>query len=182
MTDIEVNIEVNGKMTVARVEPRTLLLRFLREDLGLTGTHSGCETTSCGACTVLLDGRAVKSCTVFAAQADGRRVTTIEGLGTASEMDPIQVAFWEKHGLQCGFCTPGMVITTFELLGKNPDPDEGQIRVALSGNLCRCTGYVNVVESVLYAAKLRRKGGKKATSESSRKGEPSKLPREIEGM
>jgi carbon-monoxide dehydrogenase small subunit len=182
MTEIEVSVEVNGERRVATVEPRTLLLRFLREDLGLTGTHSGCETTSCGACTVLLDGRAVKSCTIFAAQADGRRVTTIEGIGTADEMDPIQVAFWEKHGLQCGFCTPGMVMTTFELLGKNPDPNEEQVRAALSGNLCRCTGYVNVVESVLYAAKLRKRGTKKASSESPKKSEAAKLPREIEGM
>ena len=182
MTAVDVNIEVNGERRLARVEPRTLLLRFLRENLGLTGSHSGCETTSCGACTVLLDGRAVKSCTLFAAQADGRKVTTIEGLGTQSEMDPIQVAFWEKHGLQCGFCTPGMVMTTFELLEKNPDPDEDQIRAALSGNLCRCTGYVNVVESVRYAAKLRRKGVKKSPTDQIRKGEPSRLPREIEGM
>lgn len=182
MTTIEVGVDVNGERRVAKVEPRTLLLRFLRENLGLTGTHSGCETTSCGACTVLLDGRAVKSCTVFAAQADGRRVTTIEGIGKAGEMDPIQLAFWEKHGLQCGFCTPGMVITTYELLGKNPDPNEEQVRAALSGNLCRCTGYVNVVESVLYAAKLRRKGTRKAPAETAKKSEPPKPPREIEGM
>jgi carbon-monoxide dehydrogenase small subunit len=177
-----VSIEVNGEKRVTRVEPRTLLLGFLREDLGLTGTHSGCETTSCGACTVLLDGRAVKSCTIFAAQADGRKVTTIEGIGSANEMDPIQLAFWEKHGLQCGFCTPGMVMTTFELLGRNPDPNEQQIREALSGNLCRCTGYVNVVESVLYAAKLRRKGTRKGVAEPAKKGEPPRPPREIEGM
>jgi len=164
------------------VEPRTLLLRFLRENLGLTGTHSGCETTSCGACTVLLDGKPVKSCTVLAAQADGRKVTTIEGIGSAEEMDPIQTAFWEKHGLQCGFCTPGMVMTAFELLERNPDPDEQQIRAALSGNLCRCTGYVNVVESVRYAAKLRRKGASKALGERGKKGEPQRPPREIEGM
>ena len=164
------------------MEPRTLLLRFLRENLGLTGTHSGCETTSCGACTVLLDGKPVKSCTVLAAQADGRKVTTIEGIGSANEMDPIQTAFWEKHGLQCGFCTPGMVMTTFELLEGNPDPDEQQIRAALSGNLCRCTGYVNVVESVRYASKLRRKGTGKVPGERAKKGEPPRPPREIEGM
>jgi len=177
-----VSVEVNGEKKVARIEPRTLLLRFLRDNLGLTGTHFGCETTSCGTCTVLLDGRAVKSCTIFAAQVDGRKVTTIEGVGSASEMNPIQLAFWEKHGLQCGFCTPGMVMTTFELLQKNPDPDEQQVRAALSGNLCRCTGYVNVVESVLYAAKLMKKGAKKATEAGKQKGEPPRPPREIEGM
>lgn len=131
---------------------------------------------------MLLDGKAVKSCTIFAAQVDGRKVTTIEGVGSASEMNPIQLAFWEKHGLQCGFCTPGMVMTTFELLEKNPDPDEQQVRAALSGNLCRCTGYVNVVESVLYAAKLMKKGAKKAPESRTQKGSPPKPPREIEGM
>jgi aerobic carbon-monoxide dehydrogenase small subunit len=130
----------------------------------------------------LLDGKAVKSCTIFAVQADGRKVTTIEGVGTASEMNPIQLAFWEKHGLQCGFCTPGMVMTTFELLEKNPDPDEQQVRAAMSGNLCRCTGYVNVVESVLYAAKLMKKGTRKAQGAGKQKGGPEKPPREIEGM
>ncbi len=177
------SIEVNGEMRAARIEPRILLQKFLRDNLGLTGTHSGCETTSCGACTVLLDGRAVKSCTVFAVQADGRKVTTIEGVGTPGEMNPIQVAFWEKHGLQCGFCTPGMVMTTLELLERNPDPDEQQIRAALSGNLCRCTGYVNVVESVRYAARLRRKGPRKAPAGAERfRGEQQRKPREIEGM
>ena len=182
MTTMKVSIEVNGEKRSAEVEPRTLLLAFIRENLGLTGTHSGCETTSCGACTVLVDGKAVKSCTLFAVQADGRKVTTIEGLGSENEMDPIQLAFWEKHGLQCGFCTPGMVMTTFELLERNPDPDADQVRAALSGNLCRCTGYVNVVESVLYAAKLRRKGSKKGHAEAGKRGAPQKPPREIEGM
>ena len=181
MTLLDVSIEVNGEKRTARVEPRTLLVKFLRDNLGLTGTHVGCETTSCGACTVLLDGKAVKACTIFAVQADGRRVTTIEGMGSGGEMSPIQTAFWEKHGLQCGFCTPGMVMTSFELLSKNPDPDEQQVRAALSGNLCRCTGYVKVVESVLYAAKLMRKGTK-ATPAPLRKEEASKPPREIEGM
>lgn len=182
MTQLDVSIEVNGEKRVARIEPRTLLQRFLRENLGLTGTHSGCETTSCGACTVLLDGRAVKSCTIFAAQADGRKVTTIEGIGSAGEMNPIQLAFWEKHGLQCGFCTPGMVMTTVELLEKNPEPDEQQVRAALSGNLCRCTGYVNVVESVLYAAKLMKKGTRKSPEAGKQKFEQQRPPREIEGM
>lgn len=125
----------------------------------------------------------MKSCTIFAAQADGRKVTTIEGIGSPSEPNPVQLAFWEKHGLQCGFCTPGMVLTALELLERNPDPDEQQVRAALAGNLCRCTGYVNVVESVLYAARLRRKGTAKPPSERARKkAEPQRPPREIEGM
>ena len=174
---------MNGEKRAARLEARTLLLSFLRQNLGLTGTHSGCETTSCGACTVLLDGKPVKSCTVFAVQTDGRKVTTIVGFGSAKDLSPIQVAFWEKHGLQCGFCTPGMVMTTHELLERNPEPDEQQIRAALSGNLCRCTGYVNIVESVLYASKLRRRGAKKAAAQPSReKSGAARQPREIEGM
>ena len=145
-------------MRDAQIEPRMLLVSFLREELGLTGTHVGCETTNCGACTVLLDGRGVKSCTVLALQAEGKKVTTIEGIGTAENLNPIQLAFWEKHGLQCGFCTPGMILASYELLEVEPDPDEKVIREALSGNLCRCTGYVNIIKSVKYAAKLRKKG------------------------
>lgn len=152
-----ISVEVNGVQREAEVEPRLLLVHLLRDSLGLTGTHVGCDTTNCGACTVLLDGRAVKSCTVFAVQADGRKVTTIEGLGGQGELDPIQFAFWEKHGLQCGFCTPGMIMAAYQLLEKNPDPNEEQIRRALAGNLCRCTGYVKIIESVKYAAKLRRR-------------------------
>ena len=158
MTKVRVSIEVNQQMRDAQIEPRMLLVSFLREELGLTGTHVGCETTNCGACTVLLDGRGVKSCTVLALQAEGKKVTTIEGIGTAENLNPIQLAFWEKHGLQCGFCTPGMILASYELLEVEPDPDEKVIREALSGNLCRCTGYVNIIKSVKYAAKLRKKG------------------------
>ncbi len=158
MTKVRVSMEVNQQMRDAQIEPRLLLVSFLREELGLTGTHVGCETTNCGACTVLLDGRGVKSCTVLALQAEGKKVTTIEGIGTAENLNPIQLAFWEKHGLQCGFCTPGMILASYELLEVEPDPDEKVIREALSGNLCRCTGYVNIIKSVKYAAKLRKKG------------------------
>ena len=158
MTKVRVSMEVNQEVRDAQIEPRMLLVSFLREKLGLTGTHVGCETTNCGACTVLLDGRAVKSCTVLAVQAEGKKVTTIEGIGTAENLNPIQLAFWEKHGVQCGFCTPGMILASYELLEFDPDPDEKAIREALSGNLCRCTGYVNIIKSVKYAAKLRKKG------------------------
>ena len=158
MTKVRVSMEVNQQMRDAQIEPRMLLVSFLREELGLTGTHVGCETTNCGACTVLLDGRGVKSCTVLALQAEGKKVSTIEGIGTAENLNPIQLAFWENHGLQCGFCTPGMILASYELLKAEPDPDEKVIREALSGNLCRCTGYVNIIKSVKYAAKLRKKG------------------------
>ncbi len=162
------SVEVNGKVRSAQVEPRTLLVHFLRDNLSLTGTHVGCDTTNCGACTVLLDGRAVKSCTVFAVQANGRKVTTIEGIGTIEDLNPIQFAFWEKHGLQCGFCTPGMIMASYQLLGDNPEPTEAEIRTALSGNLCRCTGYVKIIESVQYAAKLKRKGMTSVKNEARR--------------
>jgi carbon-monoxide dehydrogenase small subunit len=158
MTKVRVSMEVNQQMRDVQVEPRMLLVSFVREELGLSGTHVGCETTNCGACTVLLDGRGVKSCTVLAVQAEGKKVTTIEGIGTVENLNPIQLAFWEKHGLQCGFCTPGMILASYELLEADPDPDEKAIREALSGNLCRCTGYVNIIKSVKYAAKLRKKG------------------------
>src|SRR3989454_3880901 len=154
----QVHVTVNGEAHDVEVEARILLVHLLREELGLTGTHVGCDTTNCGACTVLLDGRGVKSCTVLALQAEGKKVTTIEGIGTAENLNPIQLAFWEKHGLQCGFCTPGMILASYELLEVEPDPDEKVIREALSGNLCRCTGYVNIIKSVKYAAKLRKKG------------------------
>jgi carbon-monoxide dehydrogenase small subunit len=156
--NVPITVEVNGVSREASVEPRVILTSFLRDNLGLTGTHVGCETTNCGACAVLLDGRPVKSCTIFAVQADGRKVTTIEGIGNAAELDAIQFAFWEKHGLQCGFCTPGMIMASYGLLEQNPNPTEDEIRRALSGNLCRCTGYVKIVESVKYAAKLKRRG------------------------
>lgn len=148
-----INVTVNGTSRQAEVEPRTLLVQFLRNNLGLTGTHTGCETSQCGACTVLLNGEAVKSCTVLAVQADGAEVTTIEGVAPRGTLHPIQQAFWEEHGLQCGYCTPGIVMSTYALLQENPDPDEAAIRHALEGNLCRCTGYHNIVKSVQSAAK-----------------------------
>jgi carbon-monoxide dehydrogenase small subunit len=153
-----VTVSVNGESRSADVETRLLLVHFLRFTLGLTGTHVGCDTTHCGACTVLLDGTPVKSCAVFAVQADGREVTTVEGLGSA-ELHPIQEGFHEEHGLQCGFCTPGMMLTSKALLEENPSPSEEEIRWALSGNICRCTGYQNIVKAVQYAAnKLAAEG------------------------
>jgi carbon-monoxide dehydrogenase small subunit len=165
---------VNGEDRTAKVEPRTLLVSFIRDSVGLVGTHVGCDTTNCGACTILLDGKAVKSCAIFAVQADGRKVTTIEGFADHGELDPIQLAFWEKHGLQCGFCTPGMIIASHELLEKNPDPSEEEIRRGLSGNLCRCTGYVKIIESVQHAAKLKKSKTAAKGTRSLRSGE-SKL-------
>jgi aerobic carbon-monoxide dehydrogenase small subunit len=152
-----VTVSVNGEPRSADVEPRLLLARFLRDTLGLTGTHMGCDTTNCGACTVLLDGVPVKSCTVLAVQADGRRVTTVEGLETPEGLHPMQAAFHEQHGLQCGFCTPGMMLTAIALLEENPDPSEEEIRWALSGNICRCTGYQNIVNAVRQAAGAMQK-------------------------
>jgi len=153
-----ITVKVNGKARAEQVEPRLLLVHFLRDTLGLTGTHVGCDTTNCGACTVLLDGKSVKSCTMFAVQADGRDVTTIEGMqGANGELHPIQTAFWENHGLQCGFCTPGMVMQAAFLLKENPNPTEEEIRLGISGNLCRCTGYQNIVKSVRAAAKVLNK-------------------------
>ncbi len=150
---VKVNITVNGVAKESDVEPRTLLVHYLREHLQLTGTNIGCDTSSCGACTVHLDGEAVKSCTLLAAQADGSSVTTIEGISTNGEMHPMQVAFMENHGLQCGYCTPGMVMAAISLLKENPKPTEEDVRLGLEGNLCRCTGYHNIVKSVLAAAK-----------------------------
>jgi carbon-monoxide dehydrogenase small subunit len=148
-----VSLEVNGTAYEREVEPRMLLVHFLRDELGLTGTHVGCDTSNCGACTCHLDGEAVKSCTVLTVQADGARVTTIEGIGSEADLHPLQAAFWEQHGLQCGFCTPGMIMAAADLLERNPDPSEAEIREALAGNLCRCTGYHNIVKAVLAAAK-----------------------------
>ena len=148
----QVSMSVNGKSCSAEVEPRQLLVYFLREQLGLTGTVVGCDTSSCGACTVLLDGESVKSCTVLALQADGHEVTTIEGIGANGDLHPVQQAFHEQHGLQCGFCTPGMVMATISLLAESPSPSDEEIRHALEGNLCRCTGYVNIVKAVKAAA------------------------------
>ena len=147
-----VSVTVNGDAREAEVEPRTLLVYFLRETLGLTGTNVGCDTSSCGACTVLLDGESVKSCTLLAVQAEGREVTTIEGLATDEEMHPIQDAFHRNHGLQCGYCTPGMIMAAASFLQENPDPTDEQVRESLEGNLCRCTGYQNIVKSILDAA------------------------------
>jgi len=147
-----VRVKVNGRDHEAEIEPRLLLVHFIREVLMLTGTHIGCDTTSCGACTVLLDGKPVKSCTVFAVQADGREIRTIEGVADNGKLHPLQEGFKEKHGLQCGFCTPGMILTASALLEKNPHPSEQEIRWGISGNLCRCTGYQNIVKAVQYAA------------------------------
>jgi carbon-monoxide dehydrogenase small subunit len=148
----KIELEVNGQKVVREVEPRLLLVHFLREELGLTGTNVGCETSLCGACTVLVDGQAVKSCTQLALQADGAKVTTIEGLAKGSQLHPIQEAFWEKHGLQCGYCTPGMILSAAYLLSHTPNPSHDEIRHALKGNLCRCTGYHNIVEAIDHAA------------------------------
>ena len=149
---VPVRVRVNGVQHELEVEPRLLLVHLLRDRLGLTGTHVGCDTSNCGACTVHLDGQAVKSCTVLAVQADGREVTTIEGLGTPDALHPVQEAFWEHHGLQCGYCTPGMIMAGADLLRRNPDPTEDEVRRALEGNLCRCTGYHNIVKAVMAAA------------------------------
>ena len=147
-----ISIKVNGVEQTGEVEPRLLLVHFIREDLGLTGTHIGCDTTHCGACTVILDGQAVKSCTVFTVQASGKEVLTIEGMTTNGELHPLQAGFMEEHGLQCGFCTPGMIMASHALLQENSNPTEEEIRFGISGNLCRCTGYVNIVKAVQYAA------------------------------
>jgi carbon-monoxide dehydrogenase small subunit len=147
-----VTVTVNGQARSAEIETRLLLVHFLRQTLGLTGTHIGCDTSSCGACTVLLDGTPVKSCTMFAVQADGRDVTTVEGLAPAGGLHPVQEGFHVEHGLQCGFCTPGMMLTAAALLAENPDPSEEEIRWAISGNVCRCTGYMNIVKAVRHAA------------------------------
>jgi carbon-monoxide dehydrogenase small subunit len=152
----KIKITVNGAAQELEVESRLLLVHHLRENLRLTGTHIGCDTTHCGACTVLLDGQPVKSCTVLAVQADGRQVTTVEGLEKDGKLHPVQEGFWEKHGLQCGYCTPGMLMTSCALLAHNPDPTELEIREAISGNLCRCTGYVNIVKAVQYAASKQK--------------------------
>jgi aerobic carbon-monoxide dehydrogenase small subunit len=151
-TTVHVDVTVNGERREADVEARLLLVHWLRDELGLTGTHVGCDTTNCGACTVHMNGEAVKSCTVLTAQADGAQVTTIEGLSAGDGLHPVQAAFWEKHGLQCGFCTPGMIMAAADLLARNPNPTDDEIRHGLEGNLCRCTGYHNIVEAVRSAA------------------------------
>ena len=150
---LPVSVRVNGATYTREVEPRDLLVYFLREELGLTGTHVGCDTSQCGACTVLIDKRPVKSCTMFAVQADGRQLTTIEGLATDGKLTPLQEAFWNEHGLQCGFCTPGFIMTAAALLAQNPRPSEAEIKRGLEGNLCRCTGYHNIVKSIMAGAR-----------------------------
>ena len=152
-----INITVNEVDRHASVEPRLLLVHFLRENAGLSGTHIGCETSLCGACTVLLDGRAVKSCTVLAVQADGRKVTTVEGLASDGQLHPLQEGFWEEHGLQCGFCTPGVIMCSHDLLERHPDPTDTEIRESINGNLCRCTGYQHIVAAVKNAARKMSK-------------------------
>jgi carbon-monoxide dehydrogenase small subunit len=159
MSQHQIQVTINGKVHKADVEARLLLVHFLRENLNMTGTHIGCDTTSCGACTVILNGKPVKSCTVLAVQADGAEVRTVEGLAQNGNLHPIQEAFHEKHGLQCGYCTPGMMLTASALLEQNPHPTEDEIRHAISGNLCRCTGYMNIVKSVQYAADKIAEGG-----------------------
>ncbi len=154
---VEIQVRVNGKAHQHSIEPRLLLVHYLRDVVGLTGTHVGCETSICGACTVMMDGKTVKSCTVLAVQASGSEITTIEGLagqsGNSGGLHPVQEGFWEKHGLQCGYCTPGMILSSVQLLKDNPSPSDAEIRRALAGNLCRCTGYQHIVEAVRYAAK-----------------------------
>ncbi len=152
MSTVPVQVTVNGQVERREVEPRMLLVHFLRDELGLTGSHVGCDTGNCGACTVHLDGASCKSCTVLAVQADGAEITTIEGMGTESDLHPLQEAFWAEHGLQCGYCTPGMIMASAELLERTPNPTEEQIRQGIEGNLCRCTGYHNIVKAVQSAA------------------------------
>jgi carbon-monoxide dehydrogenase small subunit len=168
---VRVSVTVNGRQHSAEVEPRLLLVHFLRDTLGLTGTHVGCDTSNCGACTCHLDGEAVKSCTVLAVQADGSEVTTIEGMGQEGSLHALQEAFWTHHGLQCGYCTPGMIMAAADLLERNPEPSEHDVREALAGNLCRCTGYHNIVKAVLGAAEEMR--GAEARPEVVREEEPA---------
>lgn len=163
---VEVKIKVNGVDSKAEIEPRMLLVHFLREELNLTGTHIGCDTSQCGACTVLLDGDPVKSCTVLAVQANGKSITTVEGLASKEELHPIQQSFWEKHGLQCGFCTPGVMMAVVGLLGENPDPSEEEIRDALEGVICRCTGYQFIVDAIKHAAQIMAGEEKVAMADS----------------
>ena len=157
MSKHTVNIEINGSNITREVDSRMLLIHFIREELQMTGTHIGCDTSSCGACTVLMDGRSIKSCTLFTIQANEKSITTIEGLESGGKLHPLQEGFHEEHGLQCGFCTPGMIMRAVEILEKNPNPTEEEIRWGISGNLCRCTGYVNIVKSIQYAAEKMQK-------------------------
>jgi len=158
---VRISLKVNGRAHTSEVEPRLLLVHYLRDLLGLTGTHIGCETSICGACTVLVDGKAVKACTLLAVQADGRDLTTIEGLAKDGKLHPVQEGFWEEHGLQCGYCTPGMILAGAALLAENPDPGEAEIRRAIAGNLCRCTGYQHIVNALQSAAKKMKTARKR---------------------
>jgi carbon-monoxide dehydrogenase small subunit len=169
MSTVSVRLTVNGQHHELQVEPRLLLVHLLRDNLGLTGTHVGCDTTNCGACTVHLDGEGVKSCTVLAVQADGAEVKTIEGMADGDKLHPLQEAFWNDHGLQCGYCTPGMIMAAADLLQRNPNPSEEEVRHGLEGNLCRCTGYHNIVKAVLDAAKMGE-GGSLEVPEPSAQG------------
>jgi carbon-monoxide dehydrogenase small subunit len=162
---MEIKVTVNGAERAADVEPRMLLVHLIREELGLTGTHIGCDTTSCGACTILLDGVPVKSCTLFGVQADGREITTVEGLMEGGALNPVQAAFKEEHGLQCGYCTPGMMLVGAALLEENPDPSDDDIRWAISGNICRCTGYMNIVKAIQTAAAAKAAAPASETTE-----------------
>ena len=155
---VQVSMKVNGRARKGQVEPRTLLIHFLREQLNLTGAHVGCDTSQCGACTVLIDGRSAKSCTVLAVQADGSEITTIEGLAKDGQLHPLQQGFWEEHGLQCGYCTPGMIMSAVNLLKDNPQPTEQQIREGIGGNFCRCTGYQHIVNAIQHAARAMAAG------------------------
>lgn len=159
MAKTPIKVRVNGVEHASEVEPRMLLVHFIREVLRLTGTHIGCDTSHCGACTVVMDGRPIKSCTAFAVQADGREITTVEGLEQDGKLHPLQEGFFQEHGLQCGYCTPGMLMTGYAFLGTNTEPTDDEIRHAISGNLCRCTGYVNIVKAYQYAAQKLREGG-----------------------
>ncbi len=161
---MQITVTVNGTERTADVEPRELLAFVIRDDLGLTGTHVGCDSTSCGACTILLDGTPVKSCTMFGVQADGRSITTVEGMMAGGALHPIQAAFKEEHGLQCGYCTPGMMLVGKALLDANPDPSDDEIRWAISGNICRCTGYMNIVKAIQTAAVAAREAAEPATA------------------
>jgi aerobic carbon-monoxide dehydrogenase small subunit len=170
---MQITTTINGSERTADIEPRILLVHLIREQFGLTGTHVGCDTTSCGACTVLMDGVPVKSCTLFGVQADGREITTVEGLLRDGQLDPIQEGFKEEHGLQCGFCTPGMMLVAKELLDRTPNPSEDDIRWAISGNLCRCTGYMNIVKAVQWAARSMAGDGVEGESSGAPEAEPA---------
>ncbi|HTJ26854.1 MAG TPA: (2Fe-2S)-binding protein [Candidatus Limnocylindria bacterium] len=177
---MKITVTVNGTRYERETEPRTLLAYFLREALGLTGTHVGCDSSSCGCCVVVLDGsRAVKSCTMFAVQADGHAITTVEGLAQGATLHPLQQGFWDAHGLQCGYCTPGMLMTAYALLQRDPDPSEHAIREALSGNLCRCTGYQNIVKAVRQAAAMMRTAASHAPASEAPASAPASAPEPV---